>query len=83
MVRPKERQKRWRVYVIVNHVGIGPIQNIVHTNARRPTISMKRELPFHRGVHGKEIREAELSRAGNDLPQLVDRHKAEPGAPYA
>ena len=77
MVRAKERQERRRIHVIIHHVGIGPIQNVIHANARGPAISMKRELPFHRSVHGKKIGKAELSRAGNDLPKLVNRHKAE------
>ena len=77
MISAKERQKSRRVYVIVHHVWIGSIQDVIHANARSPAISVKRELAFHRGVHRKEIRKAELSRAGNNLPELVDRHKAE------
>src|SRR6185503_7386076 len=83
MVRAKERQKCRRVYVIVHHGRILPIQDIVHAYARGPAISMKRELSFHRGIQRKELRKAELSRPGNDLPKLVNGHKAEAGAPYA
>ena len=83
MVGAKERQERRRIYVIIHHVGIGAIQDVIHANARGPAISMKRELPFYRGVHGNEIREAELPRTRNDLPELVNRYKAEPGPPYA
>ena len=77
MICPKERQERRRVHVVINHRGIFAIQDVVHSNTRRPAVSVKRELAFHCSVQGKEIREAELSRAGNDLPKLVNRHKAE------
>ena len=76
MICSKERQERRRVYVVINHRGIFAVQNIVHANARRPTIAVKRKLALHRGVQGKKIWKAELSGAGNDLPELVDRDKA-------
>jgi hypothetical protein len=63
MVRAKECQERRRIYVVINHGGILPIEDVVHANARRPAISVKREFPFHRSVHGNKIGEAELSRA--------------------
>ena len=77
MICSKERQERRRVYVVINHRGIFAVQNIVHANARRPTITVKCELALHGRVQRKKVGEAELSRAGNDLPKLVNRHKAE------
>ena len=62
MICSKERQERRRICVVINHRGIFAVQNIVHANARRPSIAVKRKLALHRGIQREKVGKAELVR---------------------
>ena len=72
MIGAEEAEKGGRVYVVVNHRRICPVSNVLQTNAPRPTIAFKSELPLYGCVQREEIRKAELPRPGNNLAKLVN-----------